>query len=124
MSIEHDSMTIRRRAPEGSVFTTIWYDSDTLKPHTLLISVGKAGSTLNAAADLAARLAGAGFRAGASPGQMAAMIEDISHDHTNGHCEAKSLADAVGQSLRRFEVFVKERTREVGEPSANQGVDG
>lgn len=104
-------MTIRRHAPEGTVFTTLWFEPDTMKIHHVFISVGKAGTALNAAADLAARFAGLASRSGIEPGRLAYMVEGIAHDRTgNGH-DAKSLADAVGQSFRYFEGLIEERNQ-------------
>lgn len=99
--MKRNSITFRRDAPEGTVFTTIVTD-EAGDPHTLLVRVGKAGSRLNAAADWGARLAGAAFRAGADPQVVAEITADITHDASNGHHEAASLADAVAQSLREF----------------------
>lgn len=106
--MQTNSITIRRRAPEGTVYTTLRYVPETKQPDLVLISVGKAGSRLNAAADWGARLAGAAFRAGASVDRVAEITSDIRHDHSNGHFEASSLADAVAQSFREFQRLVEE----------------
>lgn len=97
-----NSITYRRRCPEGTTFTTILFDVETLNPHTLVVNIGKAGSELKAAADWGSRLAGAALRSGAKPDYIAEITEDIRHSRSNGHYEASSLADAVAQSLKEF----------------------
>lgn len=97
-----NSVTFRRQAPEGSVFTTISWTETPRKPDLVLINIGKGGSQLKAAADWGARLTGEALRNGADPLRIAEITADIKHDRSNGHFEASSLADAVARSLMEF----------------------
>lgn len=105
-----NSITIRRRTPEGTAFTTICYDVDSNQPNLMLVNIGKAGSRLNAAADWGARLAGAALRTGADPERVAEITAEITHESSNGDYEAASLADAVAQSLEEFVEEVQDET--------------
>lgn len=99
-----NTLSFSRTAPEGTIHVRIVDDKlGDDPPPTVIISVGKAGSRLNAAADGGARLLGAAMRAGTSPSRLAAILGNITHESSNGHFEAKSLWDAVAQILEEFE---------------------
>lgn len=102
--MNYNTITIRRTAPEGTVFCR-FVDSDLGDDPapTVLIHIGKAGSRLNAVADWGARLLGTALRQGADPETLAEITADISHADSNGHHDAKSVADAVAQSLDEYQ---------------------
>lgn len=99
--MKKNSVTIRRSSPEGTAYTTI-IENGKDAPIKMIVSVGKAGTEVNAYGDGLARAVAAALRAGADPCEMGESLAGLSH-HRSGQHEAQSVADAVGQSLLEWD---------------------